>query len=102
DERQHRGAGPEVEVVAPHERQRRALEADHRADERVDRDQQRELRGVLSQAEANARSAHATSATGRPARLVATMAAWCSGAGGMSHSSASTNASSSGCCSARL
>ena len=44
DERQHRGAGGEAEVVAADQRQRRALEADHRADERVDRDEQRELR----------------------------------------------------------
>jgi hypothetical protein len=37
--------------IAADERQRRALEADHHADERVDRDQQRELLGVLAQPE---------------------------------------------------
>ena len=59
DERQHRGAGGEAEVVAADQRQRRALEADHRADERVDRDQQRELRGVLAQPELDRRRGHA-------------------------------------------
>ena len=88
DERQHRRAGSQAEVLAPDQRQRRALEADHRADERVDGDQQRELRGVLAQPEPDRRGAHATSASGRPARLAATIAACCSGAGGMSWSSA--------------
>ena len=49
DEGQDRGAGAEVEVLSADERQRRALEADHHADEGVDRDEQRELRGVLAQ-----------------------------------------------------
>ena len=54
DERQHRGARGEAEVVAADQRQGRALEADHRADEGVDRDQQRELRAVLAQPEPDA------------------------------------------------
>ena len=41
------------------ERQRRAFQADHHADERVDRDEQRELRGVLAQPEADRRRGHA-------------------------------------------
>jgi hypothetical protein len=102
DERQHRGAGAQVELLAADKRQRRALEADHRADERVDGHQQRELRGVLAQPEADLRAAHATSASGRPARLAATIAACCSGLGGMSCTRAFTKASSSPCCSATL
>ena len=84
DERQHRRARGELEVVAADERQRRALEADHRADEGVDGDEQRELRGVLAQPQPDGGGGHATSATGRPVRLAATISAWCSGAGGMS------------------
>jgi hypothetical protein len=45
NERQERRARTHAEVLPPDKRQRRALEPDHRADERVDRDQQRELRG---------------------------------------------------------
>ena len=58
DERQHRGLGGRAEVLAADQRQRRALQADHRADERVDRDQERELRGVLAQPELDAARGH--------------------------------------------
>ena len=84
DERQHRRAGGQVEVLAADQRQRRALEPDHRADEGVDRDQQRELRGVLAQPEPDRAAVTRPAASGRPMRLAATIAAWCSGAGGMS------------------
>src|SRR5439155_18829670 len=102
DEREHRRTRAEMELVAADERQRRTLQAHHRADERVDRDQQRELRRVLAQPEADRPRAHATSAIGRPVRFAATIATCCSGAAGMSRSSASTNESSSECRSARL
>jgi hypothetical protein len=58
DEREHRDAGGEVELVASDQRQRRALEADHRADEHVDCDQQRELRKVLAQPKLRMPSGH--------------------------------------------
>ena len=102
DERQDRGARGQAEVLAADERQRRAFQADHRADERVDRDQQRELRAVLAQPQPDLRCGHATSASGRPLRLAATIAACCSGAGGMSLVSACTNASSESNCSAAV
>ena len=81
--------------LAADERQRRALEPDHRADERVDRDQQRELR-ERSRAARAGRGAAVTRcgrAAGRRGwRRRSRPAA--AGAGGMSSSSASTNASS--------
>ena len=106
DERQHRRVGGEVEVVAPDQRQRRALEADHRADEGVDRDEQRELRDVLAQPELD-RAGRSPRPQGlatsrRPERLAATIAACCSGAGGMSLVRAATNSSSEENCSAVL
>jgi hypothetical protein len=55
DEREHRGARTETEVGLADQRQRRALEADHRPDEGVDSDEQRELREVLAQAEPDLR-----------------------------------------------
>jgi hypothetical protein len=51
DEREHCRARAQAEVLLPDERQRRALEPDHRSHERVDGDQQRELGGVLAQPE---------------------------------------------------
>ena len=48
DERQHRGARGELELLLGDRRQDAALHADHRADERVDDDEQRELREVLA------------------------------------------------------
>ena len=88
DERQHRGLGGEPEVGLADERQGRALEPDHRADEGVDRDEQRELREVLAQSEFDPALAHRLALSGRPARFAATISAWRSGAGGMSSSSA--------------
>jgi hypothetical protein len=58
DEGEHRDAGGEVELLAPDQRQRRALQADHRADEGVDGEQQRELRQVLAQPEPRMPSGH--------------------------------------------
>ena len=58
---------------------------------------------VLAQPEADRRRVLTlTSASGRPQRLAATIAACCSGAGGMSRTSAWTNASSESSCSAGL
>ena len=102
DERQDGSTRRQVEVVTADQRKRRALEADHRADERVDGDQERELCGVLAQPESHRYPVHPTSVTDRPLRLAATIAACCSGAGGMSQIIASTNASSESNCRARL
>src|SRR5436305_3693462 len=91
-----------MEALAADQRQRRALEADHRADERVDEDEQRELRAILTQPQPDSAVGHAISASGRPLRFAATIAACCSGAGGMSVVKAATNASTLPCWSAVL
>src|SRR5207248_11154718 len=57
-ERQDRRARAEPEVMLANQRQRRALEPDHRADERRYGDEQRELSQVLAQAELDPASAH--------------------------------------------
>ena len=57
DERQDRRARREPEVGLADERQGRALEPDHRADERVDGDEQRELGEVLAEAKPDCRTA---------------------------------------------
>ena len=49
DEREHRRSRRDPEVGLADQRQRRALEPDHRAHERVDGHQQAELRGVRAQ-----------------------------------------------------
>ena len=84
DERQHRGLGRQAELLVADQRESRALQADHGPDERVERDQQRELRRVLAQPELDAAVVHRTPVSGRPARLAARISAWRSGAGGMS------------------
>src|SRR5581483_11940203 len=91
----------EPEVVAADQRQRAALEPDHRADERVHHHEERELRRVRPQAEANGCRDHAVEAAS-PARFAATIAAWSAGGGGTSTSSARTNSSALACWSARL
>ena len=53
DEREDRGPCREMEVLLGDRRQDAALHADHRADERVDDDEQRELREVRAEAERN-------------------------------------------------
>ena len=88
---------PRPKSSSPDERQRRALEADHRADERVEGDEQRELRARSRAARAVPRrwvTASASRAAAAPVRLAATIAAWSGGAGGMSCISAATNSSS--------
>ena len=75
----------ELEVLLADQREDRSLEADHRADERVDPDEQRELAGVRAQAELNV--AHAGMLVA-PLRLAATISACCGGAGGRSTRSA--------------
>ena len=62
DEREHRGLRGEVKLLLGDRRQDAALHADHRADEGVDDDEQRELREVLAQAEADV--AHGAAARG--------------------------------------
>ena len=71
DERQHRCLGRQGEVSRSDDRQGRALEPDHRADERVDDDQQGELREVLAQPELDPAGAQGTAPSTRPARLAA-------------------------------
>ena len=88
DERQHRGPRDQVEVLLGDRRQDASLHPDHRADEGIDEDEQRELREVLAQAEANCRRVHAAgSSAPRLARKIASISA---GFGGTS-ASASTN-----------
>ena len=53
DERERGGEGREVERAHGEQREHGAFLADHPADERVDADEQRELREVLAQAETN-------------------------------------------------
>ena len=80
----------QVELVLGDRGQDRPLHAHHRADERVDEDEQRELRQVLAQAEPRRRGAHGL-ASGRPrfARRIRSIPA---GWGGTS-TSAATNSS---------
>ena len=53
DERQDGRPSGELKLLFGEERQNAALHADHRADERVDDDEQRELRDVLAKPETN-------------------------------------------------
>src|SRR5439155_11821564 len=99
DEGEHRRIGREVEVVLADQRQNAPLEPHHRPDERVDPDQQAELRGVRAQPEPD--PVHAC-AGAVPAMFALTIAAWSAGGGGTSASSSRTNASSSTAASARL
>ena len=94
DEGQHCRARCQPEVGLADQRQGRALKPDHRADESVDPYEQRELRDVLAQPELHTGRAHPDAMSGRPARLAATISACWGGAGGVSFTSASTNASS--------
>ena len=93
-EREHEGqdggARAQPEVMLADQRQDASLQADHPTDERVERDQERELGGVLAQAEAN-RHGHAGVLVA-PRRLAATIRACSGGAGGVSLTSASANA----------
>src|SRR5206468_9717585 len=83
----------EGEVLPADERQDAGLQAGEPADERVQRDEQRELARVGPQAEADGR-AHA-GVTTPPARFAATIAAWSAGRGGESASSSPANTSAS-------
>ena len=76
-----RGRG-ELEVALADQRQDAALEPDHPADERVERDQQRELRCVRAQAERRRRAHRGEGAA--PRRLCATIASCSAGRGGVS------------------
>ena len=73
DEGEDRRLRGEVEVLLADQRQDGALEADHRADERVDPDEQGELAGVRAQTELDV--AHAGRWV-RPLRFAATISAW--------------------------
>ena len=57
DERQHRRAGDEMKLLLGDGREDAALHADHRAHERVDDDEQRELRDVLPESQTDRRTA---------------------------------------------
>src|SRR6266511_2512150 len=92
DEGQDRRGRADVEVLPANQRQHAPLEPDHAADERVQCNEQRELRCVRTQAELY--RGHA-SAPSRPARFAATIRSCSSGAGGISASNASAKASAS-------
>src|SRR5438105_15182754 len=82
-----------MEVVLTDERQHAPLQPYQRADERIEPDEQAELRGVRAQPQPN--NTHAR-AVAMPERLAATIAAWSAGGGGTSPSSSRTNVSTSG------
>src|SRR5204862_5348604 len=92
DERQHCRACREMKLLLGDRRKDRALEADHRADERVDDDEQRELREVRAEPEPNDATGHQR--TQRPAlkRMISIMP---SGFGGTFLPTSSTKAASS-------
>src|SRR5581483_4883815 len=96
---ENRRARAQSEVVPADQRQHASLEADHRADERVQADQKRELARVRAQTEPNRRHA---GTPGLPARLAATIRPCSAGRGGTSASSASANASGSAIASSEL
>src|SRR4029077_991729 len=93
NEGEDRRSGCELEVVFADERQNAALESDHAAHERVESNEERELRRVLAQTE-RWRAAH-RGVGEAPRRLSATIASCSRGRGGVSCSSASANASGS-------
>src|SRR6266516_2293772 len=93
DESKDRRRRAEAEVLLADERQHAALETDHAADERVQRDEQRELVRVGAQAEPDV-AGHAAAPT-EPARLAATIRSCPAGGGGISASRAAANSSAS-------
>src|SRR5581483_4162355 len=93
DERENRGRGGEPEILLADQRQHAALEPDHRADKRVQRDEQRELACVRAQPEPDRRR-HAVVGT-VPTRFAATIRSCPAGRGGRSVTRASANASTS-------
>src|SRR5207244_10543198 len=101
DEGEDRRLRGESEVALADEREHASLEPDHRADEGVQPDEERELSGVRPEPEADCRRGHAR-ATSPPRLFAATIAAWSAGAGGRSTSSACANASGPSAASARL
>src|SRR5205823_3566466 len=93
DEGEDRRGRMQPEVTLADQRQHASLQADHRADERVEPDENRELAGVRAQSELH-RRAHAGAPT-VPERLAATIDFWSAGGGGASASNSSANASGS-------
>src|ERR671936_1348966 len=83
DEGEDRRLRAEAEVALADERQHAPLESDERADERVQPDEERELRRVRPQPEAHGRRGHGRTATA-PRLLAATISAWSAGGGGKS------------------
>src|SRR5712692_831643 len=101
DEREDRGVGAETEVLLADERQDAPLEADQRPDERVQANEEGELRRVRPQPEANRARSHRRTAAA-PRLFAATISAWSAGGGGTSTRSARANDSASSSSSARL
>src|ERR1051326_6664381 len=91
DERENGSRGGDAELFPGDDRQDRPLETNHRADERVHDDEQRELLPVRSKAERN--GCHTPA--GKLPRFAARVAAAFGGAGGMSRTIAATNVPSS-------
>jgi hypothetical protein len=84
----------EPEVVLPDQREHATLEADHRADEGIQRNEQSELAGVGPQSEPNGDGGHRRAGES-PRRLAVTIDAWPTGGGGTSTSSAEEKLSAS-------
>src|SRR6266516_6547516 len=93
DESKDRRRRAEAEVLLADQRQHAALETDHAADERVQRDEQRELPCIGAQTQTDV-AGHAAAPTA-PARLAATIRCCSAGGGGISASNASAKTSAS-------
>src|SRR5207244_11799753 len=93
DEGEDRRRRTEAEVPLANQRQQAPLEPDHAADERVQRDEQRELPSIGAQTQPDV--AGHTDAPTQPARLAAPIRSRYTGAGGSSATSASAKASAS-------
>src|SRR5687767_3766629 len=83
DEREDGALRGQPEVVLADERKDAALEAHHRPDEGVERDEESELTRVRAKSEANRSRAHACVGES-PRLLAATIAVWSAGGGGES------------------
>src|SRR5262249_49676960 len=98
DEGEDRRLRREPELPLTDEGQHAPLEPDHRPDQRIDADQQRELARVRPQAQPRT---HARAAA-VPRRFAATIAAWSAGGGGSPTSRPRATASASAWARARL
>src|SRR5205823_12780993 len=91
NERKDRRGRADTEALLTDQRQHAPLETNHAADERTQRDEQRELPGVGAQSEPDL-ARHAGAPT-QPARLAATIRSCSAGGGGSSATNASAKAS---------